>query len=102
VEIRAAALEPVRRADRPGVLVARMSFAQALAARALGDHEEAERRLREAADGWGRLAGAVDAGREHLGSLVDLGRPPLTGVVDPAHELDRVLAELAELDAVTT
>ena len=47
-EIRAAALEPMRAAHRPGVLVARMAFAQALSARARGDHELAERRLREA------------------------------------------------------
>ena len=47
-EIRAATQEPVRPADRPAVLVARMTFAQALAARARGRHDLADRRLREA------------------------------------------------------
>ena len=92
-EIRAAALEPMRAMHRPGVLVARMAFAQALSARARGDHELAERRLREAEAQWRRLAGEDDASREHLASLVDLGRPPVTGVVDPAAELERVAEE---------
>jgi hypothetical protein len=33
---------------------------------------------------------------------VDLGRPPVTGVVDPERELERVAAELRELQAVPT
>jgi DNA-binding SARP family transcriptional activator/tetratricopeptide (TPR) repeat protein len=93
-EIRAAALEPMRAAHRPGVLVARMAFAQALSARARGDEGLAERRLREAERQWRRLAGEDDTSREHLASLVDLGRPPVTGVVDPAGELARVAEEL--------
>ena len=92
-EIRAAALEPIRAAHRPGVLVARMAFAQALSARAKGDEALAERRLAEAEAQWRRLAGEDDASREHLASLVDLGRPPVTGVVDPAAELERVAEE---------
>ena len=92
-EIRAAALEPIRAAHRPGVLVARMAFAQALSARAKGDDALAERRLAEAEAQWRRLAGEDDASREHLASLVDLGRPPVTGVVDPAAELERVAEE---------
>jgi tetratricopeptide (TPR) repeat protein len=92
-EIRAAALEPVRPAHRPAVLVARMAFAQALSARARGDQDLAERRLREAEGHWRRLASQGDASREHLASLVDLGRPPVTGVVDPAAELERVAEE---------
>ena len=98
-EIRAAALEPLRAAHRPAVLVARMAFAQALSARAAGDNVLAERRLREAEGHWRRLAGEDDASREHLASLVDLGRPPVTGVVDPAGELERVAAELRDLEA---
>ena len=99
-EIRAATLEPIRAAHRPAVLVARMTFAQALSARASGDLALAERRLREAEGHWRRLAGDDDAGREHLASLVDLGRPPVTGVVDPAGELERVTEELRALEAL--
>ena len=99
-EIRAAALEPIRAAHRPAVLVARMAFAQALSARARGDLVLAERRLREAEKQWRRLAGEDDVSREHLASLVDLGRPPVTGVVDPAGELERVAGELRGLEAL--
>ena len=55
---------------------------------------------REAEGHWRRLAGDDDAGREHLASLVDLGRPPVTGVVDPASELERVTEELRALEAL--
>jgi DNA-binding SARP family transcriptional activator/tetratricopeptide (TPR) repeat protein len=91
-EIRAAALEPVRPADRPAVLVARMAFAQGLSARARGDHALAERRLHESERHWRRLD--RDASGEFLSSLVDLGRPPVTGVADPAYELQRIAEEL--------
>ena len=99
-EIRAATLEPVRAAHRPAVLVARMAFAQALSARASGDRGLAETRLREAERHWRRLAGEDDVPREHLAWLVDLGRPPVTGVVDPTGELERVAEELRELEAL--
>ena len=99
-EIRAAALEPIarrpppRRARRPdGVR------AGARRARRAATHELAERRLHEAERQWRRLAGEDDASREHLASLVDLGRPPVTGVVDPAAELERVAEELRGLEA---
>ena len=91
-EIRAAALEPVRPADRPAVLVARMAFAQGLSASARGDHALAERRLHESERHWRRLD--RDASGEFLSSLVDLGRPPVTGVADPVYELQRIAAEL--------
>ena len=99
-EIRAATLEPVRIAHRPAVLVARMAFAQALSARASGDRELSETRLREAERHWRRLAGEDDAAAEHLAWLVDLGRPPVTGVVDPAAELERVAEERRGLEAL--
>jgi DNA-binding SARP family transcriptional activator/tetratricopeptide (TPR) repeat protein len=101
-EIRAAALEPVHAAHRPAVLLARMTFAQALSARARGDLALAEVRLRESERHWRRLADQAAASREYLSSLVDLGRPPLTGLVDPAQELERVAAERDDLHAVTT
>jgi hypothetical protein len=70
-----------------------MTFAQALSARARGDHALADRRLQEAEQQWLRLGG--DASRDFLASLVDLGRPPVTGVVDPVKELERVREETA-------
>ena len=99
-EIRAAALEPVRATHRPAVLLARMTFAQALSARANGDRGLAEARLHECEGHWRRLAGSDEAAREHLASMVDLGRPPVTGVVDPAEELERVAEELRGLEAL--
>jgi hypothetical protein len=98
-EIRAAALEPVRAAHRPAVLVARMTFAQALSARARGDRALAERRLREAEGHWRRQAGTSHFTEDHFAALVDLGRPGLTSIVDPEQELARVAAELRRLDA---
>jgi hypothetical protein len=69
-----------------------MAFAQALSARARGDEPLAERRLREAAGHWRRLGGATT--HDYMASLIDLGRPPITGVVDPVEELERIHADL--------
>ena len=33
-----------------------------------------------------------------MASLVDLGRPPVVGLVEPDRELARVVAELVDLD----
>ena len=33
-----------------------------------------------------------------MASLVDLGRPPVVGLVEPDRELARVVAELTELE----
>jgi tetratricopeptide (TPR) repeat protein len=101
-EIRAAALERLRPTDQPAVLVARMCFTQGLVARARGDQVLAEKRLREAQGHWRRVAGEHDAARTHFASLVDLGRPPLTGVVEPELELERIAEELLELEALPT
>jgi len=94
-ELRAVALEPVTPADRPAVLVARMTHVQALIAIARGDHALARKRLEEAAAAWRRIHLAFDAD-EYLGNLVDLGRPT-AGTVEPTQELARVEQELAEL-----
>jgi tetratricopeptide (TPR) repeat protein len=93
VEIRAATQEPMRPSYRPATLVARMAFAQALVARGRGDEPLALRRLDEAAAHWRRLGGK-DAIADHLASLVDLGRPPVVGVLDPALEIARIEKEL--------
>jgi tetratricopeptide (TPR) repeat protein len=98
-ELRRAALEPVSRADQPWALVPRMARVQGLVARARGDTDTARRRLSEAAEGWRRRGGTVKgAGEEYMAALVDLGRPPVVGLVDPVWELRRTLAELAGLD----
>lgn len=75
---------------------------QGLIAVARGDRALAERRLSEAADGWRRRIGQTGDGAEYVANLVDLGRPPVQGLVEPARELERVEAELRELQAVTT
>ena len=98
-ELRNAALEPVGRADQPWALVPQMARVQGLIARAEGDDATARRRLTESADGWRRRGGAARApGEEYMAALVDLGRPPVVGLVDPEWELRRVLAELHDLD----
>jgi DNA-binding SARP family transcriptional activator/tetratricopeptide (TPR) repeat protein len=97
-ELRRAALEPVGPADQPWALVPRMARVQGLIARARGDLAEARRRLDEAAEGWRRHVGAAPAvGEEYMAALVDLGRPPVVGLVEPARELARVEAELREV-----
>ena len=81
-----------------GRWVPRMARAQGLIALARGDRAEARRRLSEAAEGWQRHL-EHDAGAEFLANFVDLGRPPIVGLVEPEWELRRLTAELAELDA---
>lgn len=101
-EIRRAALEPVGPGDQPWALVPRMARVQGLVARGRGDHVLARRTLTEAADGWrrhGARAGAR-AGADFMANFVDLGRPPIVGLVEPDRELARVTAELADLPEV--
>ncbi len=100
-ELRATALEPVGPSDFPDTLVPRLTRLQGLIAAARGDRALAERRLREAADGWRRYVPADGEGDRFVATLVDLGRPPVLGLVEPARELEGVLAELASLTAVT-
>jgi DNA-binding SARP family transcriptional activator/tetratricopeptide (TPR) repeat protein len=99
-EVRRAALEPVRSSDQPWALVPRMARVQGLIALARGDRVQARRRLTEATMGWQRHLGH-DAGAEFVANFVDLGRPPIVGLVEPAWELRRLTAELAELDEFT-
>ena len=94
-ELRAVTLEPVGPADRPAVLVARLTYVQGLVAIARGDGELARTRLEESAAAWRRITTIFDPD-DYLGNLVDLGRPTV-GTVDPAFELARVERELADL-----
>ena len=89
-ELRAVALEPVSPADLPDTLVARMSQVQGLIALRRGNFPLAARRLREAETGWlrrcgqGRAERDRDAGQGYVAALIDLGRPPMTALVEPA------------------
>jgi predicted negative regulator of RcsB-dependent stress response len=95
-EMRAATLEPVTAADLSSALVPLLAHVQGLVALARGDRDEARRRFEEAADGWrARIRSDVrDVYR------VDLGRPPVAGLVEPARELAVVERDLAALAAV--
>jgi tetratricopeptide (TPR) repeat protein len=79
---------PVRPADLPEALVARLSHAQGLVAAARGDSRLAARRFEEARRAWRRIA--RDSGDRYTAVLVDLGRPPVAGLVDPERELARL------------
>jgi tetratricopeptide (TPR) repeat protein len=96
-EVRRSALEPVRGSDQPWALVPRMARVQGLIALARDDRVQARRRLTEAAEGWRRHLGH-DAGADFVANFVDLGRPPIVGLVEPEWELRRLTAELAGLD----
>jgi DNA-binding SARP family transcriptional activator len=96
-ELRATALEPLRGGDFADTLVARLSRVQALVAAARGDRALAARRLEEAARIWRRRSTADRPGEGYMAVLVDFGRPPVLGLVEPRRELERVEAELAAL-----
>jgi DNA-binding SARP family transcriptional activator/Tfp pilus assembly protein PilF len=96
-ELRAATLEPLGPSDFPATLVPRLARVQGLVAAARGDRARAEGHLREAADGWRRQLDAGERGTYWL----DLGRPPVAGLVEPDRELEQIERELAALDTVT-
>ncbi|HTZ87201.1 MAG TPA: AAA family ATPase [Solirubrobacteraceae bacterium] len=99
-EVRATALEPVRPSDFPATLVARMARVQGLIALLTGDRPLAERRLRESADGWGRLVSTFSRSDSLTVALADLGRP-VVGLIEPEREHERVLAELQAIQKTT-
>jgi DNA-binding SARP family transcriptional activator/tetratricopeptide (TPR) repeat protein len=95
-EVRSAALEPVRAGDQPWALVPRMARIQGQIALASGDQVEARHRLDEAVQAWLRHV-PHDRGSEFMAAFVDLGRPPIAGLVEPRCELQRVVDERAAL-----
>ena len=99
-ELRKVALEPVAPSDFPAALVPRMSRVQGLIASARGDAALAERRLTESVAGWQRIARTLDSaqtGAGYVAALIDLGRPPVSSLVEPARELAIASAELSAL-----
>jgi tetratricopeptide (TPR) repeat protein len=101
VQLRAALEEPTVAADQPWSLLPRVCFIQALVAVARGDAEEAVRRLDEASAAWRRLLPRVGAltSEGYLANLLDLGRPPVLGLVEPQRELERITALRDDLAA---
>ncbi len=102
--LRAVTLEPVGPGDFPAALVAQMSRVQGLIAAARGDAALAERYLSESLASWHRIAGTPDsrqAGAGYVAGLIDLGRPPVSSLVEPARELAAVRIELEALRAGT-
>jgi DNA-binding SARP family transcriptional activator/tetratricopeptide (TPR) repeat protein len=98
--LRGVALEPVSPSDFPATLVAHMSRVQGLVASARGDTALAERRLAESLAAWQRIARTQDSrqtGAGYAASLIDLGRPPVCSLVEPARELATVEGELSAL-----
>lgn len=100
-ELRGVALEPVSPADLPDTLVARMSHVQGLIALRRGNVSLAERRLRAAESGWLRRLGRdhgegdSESGQGYVAALIDLGRPPVAALVEPARELAALRADIA-------
>jgi DNA-binding SARP family transcriptional activator len=88
--------EPVGAADLPDTLVARLARLQGCVALARGDAELALRRLGEAERGWRRRLAPAASGDLFAATLVDLGRPPMAGLLEPGVELGRTLADRAE------
>jgi hypothetical protein len=70
---------------------------QGLIAAARGDATLARQRYDEAAAGWHRIAASAYTAEGYLANLVDLGRPPVVGLVEPARELTRISRDRAAL-----
>ncbi|MBJ7454870.1 MAG: tetratricopeptide repeat protein, partial [Thermoleophilia bacterium] len=89
--------EPVGPGDDPAGLIARLDRVTGLVHLAEGDRGQGMAHLAAAAARWERLLGAprpaARAGEELLSVMIDLGRPPVAGLSDPAGELARVRAE---------
>jgi tetratricopeptide (TPR) repeat protein len=96
-ELEQVPFEPAGPADMPEALVPRIAGVQAAIAAARGDRTLAGRRLDEAVAGWTRLAVGAPTGDAYAAVLVDLGRPPVAGLVEPERERQAALATRAAL-----
>lgn len=88
--------EPVTAADLPDTLVARLVRIEGLLAAERDDPGRALTRFAEAESTWRRRLGPDGLpGDAVTMNLVDLGRPAVAGLIEPAVELGRVLADRA-------
>jgi hypothetical protein len=70
---------------------------QGLIAAARHDAGLARRRLREAIAVWRRRTEGTGDGDGYMEVMVDLGRPPVAGLVEPQRELARLEVEFEAL-----
>jgi len=77
------------------ISVPMLERAQGLVAAAAGDDERALARLAAAEAAWRRRIDRAGPGEFFAANVVDLGRPPVAGLVEPGVELGRVLADRA-------
>ncbi|MGH2917429.1 MAG: AAA family ATPase, partial [Solirubrobacteraceae bacterium] len=96
-ELRLTAMEPMGPSDFPDTLVARLTYVQALVADSRGDAGLARRRLEEAIQVWRRRTDRAGDGDDYMDVMVDLGRPPVAGLVEPQRELARLEAALGAM-----
>jgi hypothetical protein len=88
--------EPVTAADLPDTLVARLVRIEGLLAAKRDDPRRALTRFAEAESAWRRRLGPGGLPEDAVTmNIVDLGRPAVAGLIEPAVELGRVLADRA-------
>lgn len=88
--------EPVTAADLPDTLVARLVRIEGLIAAGRGDEEQALTSFAEAESAWRRRLATDGVPADAFAmNLVDLGRPAVAGLIEPAVELGRVLVDRA-------
>ena len=103
-QLRSMTTEPVNRADQPWALVPRIARVQGLIAVAAGRTSLALKRFTEAEASWRRVLATVTQtnGEAYLANLVDLGRMPVLGLVEPERELSQLAEDIAGLAAGPT
>ncbi|MEO7351716.1 MAG: AAA family ATPase [Marmoricola sp.] len=92
LRLRAAVLAPVGQADQPWALVPQIAYVQGLICAAEGDPGSAVARFDEATAAWHRVLESRLSltAQGYLANLVDLGRPPVIGLIEPERELARI------------
>ena len=94
-ELQRVPFEPVAPADIPTALVPRLERLEGLIAAARGDDAKAVRAFGAAEATWRTMLGQAPDGNLFGATVLDVGRVPVAGLIEPALELGRVLAERA-------
>ena len=94
-ELQRVPFEPVVPTDVPMALVPRLERLEGLVAAARGNDAGAIRALASAEATWRTMLGQVPDDSLFAATVLDVGRVPVAGLIEPALELGRVLAERA-------